>query len=337
VPAFDAEATIGAALASVQGQTERRVEILVVDEGSADRTGEIATAAADADARVRYIRLDAKLGPGAARNRAFALARGRWIALLDSNDRFHAHRLERLIALGERTGADIVSDDLLLCREAGLDEVMIPHEQLAEETLLSTAAFIKGNIGSRKHPRCSYGFMQPLFRRAFLARNRLSYDERHPFAGDFLFYVECLARGARWWVTPEPMCFRTVREGSPAEWRSTEALLRLRAAAQRLLADRRPAIDPSLAHAIRQRRAKADRACYRRAFADAVKRRRFDVAVTLLFESGRSSAASFARAVGRAPAIVSKALRGGPGQTACAPMMRARHPGATRNGFPDPV
>ena len=204
MPAFNAEAYIGAAISSAQAQSEGRIEILVVDDGSTDKTGEIVRAAAAADERIRYIRMEINGGPAAARNRALALARGDWIALLDADDRFHPRKLERLIALGERTGADIVSDNLLLCHPGGNapDEMMIPPERLAEETRLSMAAFIEGNIGSRKYPRCSYGFMQPLFRREFLDANGIIYDERNRFSEDFLLYVECLARGAKWWVTP---------------------------------------------------------------------------------------------------------------------------------------
>ena len=312
MPAFNAEAYIGAAIASAQAQTERDLEILVVDDGSTDTTGEIVRAAAVIDPRIRCVRLESNRGPGAARNRALAMARGEWIALLDADDRFHARRLERLIALGERTGADIVSDNLLLCHGAGApDEVMIPHEQLAEETLLSATAFIEGNIGNRKNPRCSYGFMQPLFRRAFLNQHRILYDEQNRFAEDFLLYVECLARGATWWVSPEPMYFYTIRKGSLTEQQSAADLLRLRGATERLLANPETTLDLALSRAIRLHSAKIDRGYYYRAFTDAVKGRRFDTAARLLFENSHSFNHVVRESFRQTPVVLSKALRGG--------------------------
>ncbi|MBV9655767.1 MAG: glycosyltransferase family 2 protein [Acetobacteraceae bacterium] len=313
MPAFNAEAYIGSAIASALQQSERRLEVLVIDDGSTDRTGEIAQAAAAADERVRYVRMEVNGGPAAARNRALGMARGDWIALLDADDRFHPRRLELLISLGERAGADIVSDNLIMCPDGGdqPDTLMIPHEQLAQETQLSTAAFIEGNIGSRKNPRCSYGFMQPLFRREFLEAHGLIYDERNRFAEDFLFYVECLARGARWWVTPEPMYYYTIRKGSLTEQQSSADLMRLRNATRQLLADPQTALDPALTRALQRHSRKIDRSYYYRAFTDAMKGRQFDLAARLLFESGDSLNHVIRESASQAPVILRKAMRGG--------------------------
>ncbi len=336
MPAFNAEAYIGAAIASAQAQTEKRIEILVVDDCSTDGTGEIVRAIAAADQRVRYIRMEVNGGPAAARNRALAMAGGEWIALLDADDRYHPRRLERLIELGERTCADVVSDNLLLCQlgSDAPDVVMIPPEQLARETLLSTAAFIEGNIGSRKYPRCSYGFMQPLFRREFLDRHGIVYDERNRFAEDFLLYIECLARGAKWWVTPEPMYFYTIRKGSLTEQQSSSDLMRLRAAAKRLLADPETALDPSLFRAIRRHSMKIDRSYYYRAFTDAVKGRNFPVAARLLFENNDSFNHVVRESLRQTPVILRKALRGGYWQKASPLLVQLRRARAVGKTFP---
>lgn len=70
VPAYNAAVTIGAALASVQVQTERRLEILVVDDASTDSTVQTILDQAARDARIRLIRLTTTNGgPAVARNR----------------------------------------------------------------------------------------------------------------------------------------------------------------------------------------------------------------------------------------------------------------------------
>ena len=73
----------------------------IVDEAIAD------------DPRIRLVRSAQNSGPAAARNKALALARGDWIAVMDSDDLMHPDRLKRLIAAAERDGADIVADDLI--------------------------------------------------------------------------------------------------------------------------------------------------------------------------------------------------------------------------------
>jgi len=78
------------AIDSVLGQTFDDVEILVCDDASTDATPDVIAAFAD---RVRSIRHRRRLGVAAARNSCLALARGRFIAWLDSDDLYHPHAL----------------------------------------------------------------------------------------------------------------------------------------------------------------------------------------------------------------------------------------------------
>jgi GT2 family glycosyltransferase len=81
IPAYNSERFIRAALESVVAQPHVPSEIIVVDDGSADRTGD---AAAEFGARV--VRLPSNFGPAAARNAGVIAAREPWIAFLDADD-----------------------------------------------------------------------------------------------------------------------------------------------------------------------------------------------------------------------------------------------------------
>ena len=161
VPAYNAEPFVAQALASALSQTERHCEIIVIDDASSDATATIVARVAEQDRRVRLLRNVDNLGPAASRNRGIAAARGEWIALLDADDEFVPHRMETLIALGERHGADMVADNLLLCLDetAESSEPMISARTLPTGKFLTAAAFVAGNIGSRWTPRVSYGFL----------------------------------------------------------------------------------------------------------------------------------------------------------------------------------
>lgn len=82
MPAFNAEYTIGAAISGVLGQTERDVELIVVDDGSTDRTRQICEGYGD---RISYIRT-VNGGSSAARNVGLKAATGDFIALCDADD-----------------------------------------------------------------------------------------------------------------------------------------------------------------------------------------------------------------------------------------------------------
>ena len=94
IPVYNGEAYLGEAIDSVLQQNYRPVEIIVVDDGSDDATGDVARRYGDA---VRYSKQD-RGGNGAARNRAVALATGELFTFLDADDRLVPDALERLVS-----------------------------------------------------------------------------------------------------------------------------------------------------------------------------------------------------------------------------------------------
>ncbi len=326
MPAFNAGAWIGAALASAQAQTERRLEILVVDDGSTDDTAAITRAAAARDARIRLLHMPCNSGPSAARNVGIAAARGDWIALLDADDRFEVERIERLLALARANQADIVSDNLLLCGagQPSIGAPMIPQTLLDRPRRLSAAEFVERNIGSRQHPRVSFGFMQPMMRRGFLDAHQLGYDERNRFGEDFLLSLDCLLHGAVWWITPEPLYLYTVRPGSLTEVQSAADLGRISGVERALLACPEVMAQPTLRRALRRHMAGVARRHHYRAFTDAVKTQRLARSASLLFDSAESLRGILRESLAQLPRIAAKAWRGGYRQPAATPISPAR-------------
>lgn len=90
IPAYNSQAYLGKALASVRAQTYPAIEVLLVDDGSTDDTADIARRF---DGRVRVFE-QANAGAGAARNRALAEARGEFVAFLDADDLWHPRKIE---------------------------------------------------------------------------------------------------------------------------------------------------------------------------------------------------------------------------------------------------
>jgi len=100
IPVFNREDYICTAINSVLAQQYTDFEILVVDDGSSDRTVE--RIAAYTDPRVRVECNPANLGIPATRNRGLELARGEYIALLDSDDYAYPDRLHRQVDFLDR-------------------------------------------------------------------------------------------------------------------------------------------------------------------------------------------------------------------------------------------
>lgn len=97
IPVYNRADTIGRAIASCRAQSFATFEIIVVDDGSTDET--LARVAAIADLRLQVVRHDVNRGGGAARNSGIDAARGRFVALLDSDDEWLPEKLARQHAL----------------------------------------------------------------------------------------------------------------------------------------------------------------------------------------------------------------------------------------------
>jgi glycosyltransferase involved in cell wall biosynthesis len=97
IPTFNRAGRVLAALKSVLAQTFREFEVIVVDDGSTDRTEcvlqPLISAHKSEGNQVRYI-FQPNQGQSAARNRGVEAARGEWIAFLDSDDVWFPQKLE---------------------------------------------------------------------------------------------------------------------------------------------------------------------------------------------------------------------------------------------------
>ena len=94
MPAFNAAATLAAALRSAERQSERDWECLVVDDGSSDATAEIAEEFAARDGRFRVLRVEHG-GIVPALNAGLGACRGELVARLDADDLMQRRRLEK--------------------------------------------------------------------------------------------------------------------------------------------------------------------------------------------------------------------------------------------------
>lgn len=94
MPAFNCEATLGDAIVSVLSQTFSDFELIVVDDCSLDSSRSIAESYARKDSRIKIVCLEKNKGVAEARNAGIYLARGRYIAFLDSDDLWLPEKLE---------------------------------------------------------------------------------------------------------------------------------------------------------------------------------------------------------------------------------------------------
>lgn len=107
MPAYNAERFLETAIRSVMEQTVTDWELIVIDDCSADRSFAVAEKMASLDPRIVALRNESNAGVAKTRNRGIDLAKGSYIAFLDSDDVWHPEKLERQLDIIEECGADI--------------------------------------------------------------------------------------------------------------------------------------------------------------------------------------------------------------------------------------
>ncbi len=116
IPAYNHERFIGAAVESVLGQTWTDLELLVIDDGSTDRTGEIVKAYDDA--RLTYLYQENQDAYNTI-NRGLGIVRGEYVAILNSDDVYTLDRLEILVEMQKQTGAQCLFTDVIPISDTG--------------------------------------------------------------------------------------------------------------------------------------------------------------------------------------------------------------------------
>lgn len=197
---------IDPAVRSVLRQTEPALELIISDDGSSDDSLARAAQAAAGDARLIVLRSEASpSGPAAARNRAMARARGRWIAIVDNDDFIEPHRLAHLIDAAERDGADIAADDLNTFYDDGARP---PHRHLRGSlarapSWVSAADYAASNVMFGKD--AGLGYLKPIFLRDGQHGSQWRYDETLRIGEDYDLIQRMLLAGARMRLYPEPL------------------------------------------------------------------------------------------------------------------------------------
>ncbi len=172
IPAYNAAASIGKAIESAQAQTERAIEIIVVDDASSDATADVAAPYAARDSRVRCLRLPQNGGKPAAMNMATVAARGKWIALLDADDWYAPARLKTLIDAAEKADVAMVADNQIFY-DAGAERAAREAFPRRGPKSIKLDDFLKN---SSPLTSFDYGTLKPVFQTAFIRQHNIQYE-----------------------------------------------------------------------------------------------------------------------------------------------------------------
>ncbi|WP_156722400.1 glycosyltransferase family 2 protein [Streptomyces apocyni] len=186
------------AVASLRRQTHRRIEIIISDDHSTDRTPEVARALAARDARIRFLRLPENSGGcSAPRNRAMDLARAPYLMFLDSDDELPERACELLLAAHRERPVDFTMGQVERVRvDTGARSTWMP-DLVAERRTVA---------GVEAEPRLLFEHLSTskMYARRFLDRHALRFPEGIHYE-DQLFTAQAYCLAEAFTIVPEPV------------------------------------------------------------------------------------------------------------------------------------
>lgn len=175
VPVYNAEKYLGKCLDSILEQTYKKIEIILVDDGSTDNSPKILDQYAAKDSRIRVIH-KANGGAASARNAGLRAAEGEYVGFTDSDDWIEPFYVEQLVHACKNTEADIVVSDHFhdIGQESKRVSGFFPLGLYNKEQLLSSLLYSGRFFEYGLQPH----LVTKLFRKDILLKTQLCVDER---------------------------------------------------------------------------------------------------------------------------------------------------------------
>lgn len=214
IPAYNTAAYIARSIESALQQTLENIEVIVVDDASTDNTLEVVKSFSDS--RLKVFANEQNIGVSGTRNRAIKAAKGKWIAVLDSDDWYAKDRLEKLLLVANAENADIVIDDLYLLQKDKTSPwstlLKESSENIVDVKPIDANYFVETGIYGKKG--LHLGLCKPIFKQEFLIQYGIEYDTNKQVVEDFHLMLQCLVNGANVIFVPNPYYFYCSRLGS---------------------------------------------------------------------------------------------------------------------------
>lgn len=188
VTAYNIEAYIERGVLSVCGQTYQNLEIIVVDDGSTDRTGEICDRLAAADDRVLVIHKENE-GPAQARNVGITKAHGNYVGYVDGDDWIDPDMYEKLLGALIDQKADIA-----ICRYRQVARDHTADGSLDRAVLFEGQEALAAYVEEREEFQIQNAAWNKLYRREILENVSFSAGKWYE---DIMFATEALAQAGR--------------------------------------------------------------------------------------------------------------------------------------------
>lgn len=219
VPVYNVEKYLNVCIESIVNQTYTNLEIILVDDGSKDKSGQLCEKWKSADQRIQVIHKE-NAGLGFARNSGLDIATGDYVMYIDSDDYISKNMVQKLLDTAEITGSDTVFCGLVRVMEDGR---MIPMPAYYENKSFKGNEIIDDvlleMVGSK--PECSNDanlFMSvwhAIYSRKIIEKYSIRFpSERIVMCEDIMYHIDYLRRASCVTYIKDPLYYYRVNPKS---------------------------------------------------------------------------------------------------------------------------
>ncbi len=195
VPIYNMEKYLEACLDSILSQTYENIEIILVDDGSTDKSAEICRKYAEIDKRIRTLNKK-NGGVSAARNDGMRLSKGDWLSFVDSDDYIAPNYIERLYETAKDKAEISACCCVVCCDDRKFDEHFFPESKLYTDDKKALYLQMIREDYCRKDKKVFYASIGiawgKLYKKVMLERALLSFDTELTQMEDTIFNLKAL-------------------------------------------------------------------------------------------------------------------------------------------------
>lgn len=208
VPVYNSEKTIGRCIDSILNQTYKEFELILLDDGSTDTSGQICDQYAQKDGRIRVIHKE-NSGVSDTRNQGIAAARGEYLQFLDSDDWMTPDATGLFVRAAAEYQCDMVIADFYRV----IGERVSKKGAIEEEGLMGRMGYAMSMM--QKPADFYYGVLwNKLYKRSVIEKYQLQMDSSISWCEDFKFNLEYIRHIDTIYVLKVPVYYYVKTKGS---------------------------------------------------------------------------------------------------------------------------
>ena len=208
VPIYNAERNLRRCIDSILNQTYKEIEVILLDDGSSDNSGNICDEYALADNRVRVMHKE-NTGVSDTRNQGISMARGEYIQFLDSDDWITSDATSSLVRAATEYKCDMVIADFYrvinerVSQKGAIEEAgLMDRHSFATSMMQDPADFYYGVLWNKLYKRC------------IIEEHQLRMDNNTSWCEDFMFNLEYVRHIQSIFVLKIPIYYYVKTKGS---------------------------------------------------------------------------------------------------------------------------